>query len=68
MSLFVLTINNITPAMASKHQEMERIHQYGEIGLAAARAAGGAVTSGNIVVPGGSTIVGSWVYVAQASS
>jgi hypothetical protein len=68
MSLFVLTINNLSPAADAKHQEMERIHQYGELGLAAARRGGSAQTSGNILAAGGSTIVGSWTYTPQASS
>jgi hypothetical protein len=68
MALFVLTINNLSPAADAKHQELERVQQYGQQGLAAARAAGGALTSGNILAAGGSTIVGNWSYVAQAGS
>jgi hypothetical protein len=68
MSLFVLTINNLSPAADARHQEVERIHQYAEIGLAAVRSAGGGRSSGNITIPGGSTVVGSWTYTAQAPS
>ena len=68
MSLFVLTINNLSPALEKKNQEVTIIQQYGEQALAAMRSAGGALTSGNITAPGGATVVGSWVYVPQASS
>ena len=68
MSLFVLTVNNLSPALNTKYQEMERIARYTERGLQAARAAGGAVTSGNIMDDGGANVVGSWVYVPQAGS
>ena len=68
MSLFTLTINNLSPALEKKNQEVTIIQQYGEQALAAMRAAGGALTSGNITAPGGVTVVGSWTYTPQASS
>lgn len=68
MSLFVLTINNLSPALDKKNQEVTVIQQYAEQALYAVRAAGGAVTSGNITAPGGATVVGSWTYTPQAST
>lgn len=68
MSLFVLTINNLSPALERKTQEVERIQRFAESALSAVRAAGGAQTSGNIMDAGGATVVGSWTYTPQASS
>lgn len=68
MALFTLTINNLSPALEMKHQEVERIQSYAQSAVHDLRAAGGAVTSGNILAPGGATVVGSWVYTPQASS
>ena len=68
MSLFVLTINNLSPALEKKGQEVQRINQFAHRALQAVVAAGGAVTSGNILDDGGATVVGSWSYVPQASS
>jgi hypothetical protein len=68
MSLFVLTINNLSPALDKKNQEAAVIQQYAEQALQAVRAAGGALTSGNIMASGGATVVGSWTYTPQATS
>jgi hypothetical protein len=68
MALFTLTINNLSPALDKKFQEVTVIQQYTEQALQAVRAAGGALTSGNILAPGGATVVGSYTYVPQASS
>jgi hypothetical protein len=68
MALAVITINNLSPALDKKHQEMERIQRFAERGLQAMRAAGGVQTSGNIMDDGGATVVGSWIYVPQATS
>ena len=67
MSLFVLTINNLSPALDKQHQELERIHHYLAAAVQDVRGAGGKKTSGNIL-DNGATIVGSWTYTAQASS
>jgi hypothetical protein len=68
MSLLVLTINNLSPALEKKNQEVAVVQQYAEQALQALRASGGALTSGNITAPGGATVVGSWTYTPQASS
>jgi hypothetical protein len=68
MALFTLTINNLSPALEKKVQEVAVIQQYTEQALQAVRAAGGVQTSGNILAPGGATVVGSWTYTPQATS
>lgn len=66
MALFTLTINNQSPALDKKYQEVERIENFTRLALQALGAARGGVTSGNIVYTG--TTVGSWTYTPQASS
>jgi hypothetical protein len=68
MALFVLTINNLSPALDRKNSEVERIQRYAERAIQAVRGAGGAATSGNVLDDGGATVVGSWTYTAQAST
>jgi hypothetical protein len=65
MSFFVLTINNLSPALEKQVQEVERIQRFGEKALQAVRAAGGNLTSGNIMDAGGVTVIGSWTYTPQ---
>jgi hypothetical protein len=67
MALFTVTISNLSPALDKQIHEMERIHNYLNSAAQAARAAGGKQTSGNILAPGGVTVVGSWTYTPQAS-
>jgi hypothetical protein len=66
MSLAVITINNLSPALEKKHQEVRIVAQYVEQALQAMGGAGGLATSGNIKV--GDTTVGTWTYTPQASS
>jgi hypothetical protein len=68
MALFTVTINNLSPALEKRVQEVTIVQQYVEQALQAMRAAGGVQSSGNILAPGGATVVGNWTYVAQASS
>jgi hypothetical protein len=68
MSLFTLTINNLSPALERQHQELQRIQQYLVLAAEDMRGAGGKKTSGNIIDTGGATVVGSWSYVPQAGS
>jgi hypothetical protein len=68
MALFTVTINNLSPALEKRVQEAAVIQQYSEIALQAMRAAGGTQTSGNILAPGGATVVGSWSWTPQAGS
>jgi len=66
MSLFVLTINNLSPALDKQHQEVERTHRYLNLAVQDVRSAGGKHTSGNI--SDGATVVGNWTYAPQAGS
>jgi hypothetical protein len=68
MALFTLTINNLSPVLEKKNQEVTVIAQYAEQALQAVRGGGGVQTSGNILAPGGATVVGNWTYTPQASS
>jgi hypothetical protein len=67
MALFTLTINNLSPALEKKFQEVERIKRYTEYALKDLGGANGGQTSGNITDIGGAT-VGSWTYVPQAAT
>jgi hypothetical protein len=66
MSLFTLTIPNLSPALERQTMEVQRIHRYLNLAAQDVRAAGGARTAGNIL--DGATVVASWSYVPQAAS
>jgi hypothetical protein len=68
MALFTLTINNFATALDKQHQEVQRIHCYLNLAAQDVRGAAGKHTSGNILDPGGVTVVGSWTYTPQAAS
>jgi hypothetical protein len=67
MPLAVITVNNASPALDKKFQEVALIQRALDIAEQNIRAPGGAVTSGNILGDGG-VLLGSWVYTPQASS
>jgi hypothetical protein len=56
MALLSLTVNNLSPALDKQSQEVAQIAR--ALDLAAQ----------DIRMNGGVTVLGSWVYVAQASS
>jgi hypothetical protein len=66
MSLAVITINNLSPALDKKFQEVQVIARALDIAEAAIRGAGGQQASGTIIDAG--VTLGSWVYAAQAAS
>jgi hypothetical protein len=66
MSLFSLTINNLSPALDKQNQEVANIHRYLNLAAQDVRAAGGKRTSGNI--SDGATVVGNWTYLPQSGS
>jgi hypothetical protein len=68
MALAVITINNLVPALEKKAQEVERVNRYTQRAIQAIVSQAGLQTSGNILDDGGATVVGSWLYVPQASS
>jgi hypothetical protein len=66
MSLCVVTINNLSPALDKKFQEVQVIARALELAAQAIRSAGGTVTSGNINGDGG-VVLGTFLYTPQAS-
>ena len=67
MPLAVITVNNASPQLDKRHQEVQLVARALELAAQSIRMAGGAVASGNIIDAGGVT-TGSWTYTAQASS
>jgi hypothetical protein len=67
MSLFTVTINNLSPALDHKFQEVAQIARYLQVAGQAVQSAQGQQTSGNIVDNGGN-VFGSWTYTPQASN
>lgn len=66
MALFTLTINNLSPVLEKKMQEVAVVQRCLQFAENAIRRDQGNTTSGNIVLETG--IAGSWVYTPQASS
>jgi hypothetical protein len=66
MSLFTLSISNLSPALDKQNQEVASIHRYLVLAAQDMRSAGGKKTSGNIL--DGATVVGSWTLTPQAAS
>ena len=72
MSLFTLTINNLSPALEHKSGEVAVIANALHAAATAVQAGQGNITSGNLSVPhpggvGDPVTIGSWSYVAQGS-
>ncbi|THD56756.1 MAG: hypothetical protein E8A46_02620 [Bradyrhizobium sp.] len=67
MSLAVITINNLSPALDKKFQEVQIVARGLALAAQAISGAGGQVTSGNILNDG-ATVIGTWVYTPQAGS
>jgi hypothetical protein len=72
MSLFTLTINNLSPALEHKSGEVAVIANALHAAATAVQAAQGNLTSGNLTIPhaggvGDPVTIGSWAYVAQGS-
>jgi hypothetical protein len=66
MSLAVITINNLSPALDHKFQEVQIVARGLALAAQAISGAGGQQTSGNIADAG--VVLGTWTYTAQASS
>lgn len=66
MSLCVVTINNLSPALDKKFQEVQVIARGLALATQAISGAGGQQTNGNIATDGGA-VIGSWTYTPQAS-
>ena len=67
MSLAVITINNLSPALDKKFQEVQIVARGLALASQAIQSAGGQVTSGNILNDG-ATVIGTWTYTPQAGS
>jgi hypothetical protein len=67
MSLCVVTINNLAPALDRKFQEVQVIARGLELAAQAIRSAGGQQTAGNINGDGG-VLLGTYAYTPQAAS
>lgn len=65
MSLMVVTINNLSPALDHKSGEVQVIAKALEDAAHAVQGAQGNLLSGGLTYNGGS--IGSWTYIPQAS-
>jgi hypothetical protein len=67
MALLTLTVNNQSPALDKQASEVALIARALTLAAQDIRSSGGAKTSGNILTDG-AVVLGSWSYVAQATS
>jgi hypothetical protein len=67
MSLCVVTINNLSPALDKKFQEVQVIARGLALAAQAISGAGGQAASGNITTDG-AVVLGTWTYTPQATS
>ena len=67
MALCVVTVNNLSPALDKKFQEVQVIARALALAAQAISGPGGQVTSGNIIGDGGVTL-GTFTYTPQAQS
>jgi hypothetical protein len=67
MSLFVLTVNNLTTALERQHQEAQLVARALDLAKQDFRSNGGKRVSANIIDAGGA-VLGTWTYVPQATS
>lgn len=66
MPLAVITINNPSPVMATRAQEVYIVQRALDIAEQQIRAPGGSVSSGTMIDAG--VTLGTWTYTAVASS
>lgn len=66
MSLAVITVNNPSPAMSTRNQEVQQVARAMDIAEQQIRVAGGASASGTMIDEG--VTLGTWTYTAVASS
>jgi hypothetical protein len=67
MALLSLTVNDASPALGKKFQEVALIARALQLAGHDIKQSGGLKTSGNIVNDGG-VVIGSWTYTPAASS
>jgi hypothetical protein len=66
MALAVITVNNPSPVMATRAQEVYIVQRALDIAEQQIRAPGGTVASGTMIDAG--VTLGTWTYTAVASS
>ena len=66
MALAVITVNNPSPALDKRHQEVALVQRALDIAESQIRQAGGAAASGTMTDAG--VTLGTWTYTAVASS
>jgi hypothetical protein len=66
MALAVITVNNLSPVLDKRFQEVQIVQRALAIAETQIRSAGGAVASGTMTDAG--VTLGTWTYTAQASS
>ena len=66
MSICVVTVNNLSPALDKKFQEVQVAARALDLARQAIASAGGQSASGTITDAG--VTLGTWVYTAQATS
>jgi hypothetical protein len=66
MALAVITVNNPSPALDKRHQEVQIIQRALAIAESQIRSAGGTVASGTMTDAG--VTLGTWAYTAVAGS
>lgn len=67
MALAVITVNNPSPVLDKRAQEVCVVQRALDIAESQIRTAGGAAASGTMIDAGGITL-GTWTYTAVASS
>jgi hypothetical protein len=67
MPLATITVNNLAPALEKRGSETTHVERCLLLAAQAIDAGRGTVTSGNIIGDFG-VVLGSWVYVPQASN
>jgi hypothetical protein len=67
MPLLTLQVNNPSTALEKQQQEVALIQRALHLATMDIRGAGGKKTSGNIM-DDGAKVIGSWIFVPQASS
>lgn len=66
MALAVITVNNPSPALDKRHQEVQIVQRALDIAESQIRSSGGASASGTMTDQG--VTLGTWTYTAVASS
>jgi hypothetical protein len=66
MSLAVITVNNLSPQLDKRFQEVQVVARALDLAETAIRSTGGQSASGTMIDAG--VTLGTWTYTAQAAS